>query len=161
MLSYLDSREKGSLISKILIPHDGSEYADKALFWALDIAEKYSAKAEVINVIPLSGLFSTGMYPLETGAPLFEPSLQRSRDAAHRMVAGVLEKARFSKPSIAVSSKILEGKPAEKIVEAAKEGRFDLIVMGSRGLGAVREFFLGSVTGRVVNTATCPVVIVK
>jgi nucleotide-binding universal stress UspA family protein len=157
----MGSGEKESRINRILIPHDGSEYADKALFWALDIAEKYNAKAEVINVIPLSGLFSTSMHPLEAGAPLLEPSLQRSRESAHRMVTSVLEKARLSKPSVAISSKILEGKPAEKIVEAAKEGGFDLIVMGSRGLGAVKEFFLGSVTGRVANTATCPVVIVK
>lgn len=77
------------------------------------------------------------------------------------MIAGVLEKARFSKPSVAVSWKILEGRPADKIVETAKEGGFDLIVMGSRGLGAVKEFFLGSVTDRVADTAACPVSIVK
>jgi nucleotide-binding universal stress UspA family protein len=62
---------------------------------------------------------------------------------------------------VRVSSTILEGRPADKIVEAAKEGGFDLIVMGSRGLGGVKEFFLGSVSDRVADEATCPVAIVK
>jgi nucleotide-binding universal stress UspA family protein len=77
------------------------------------------------------------------------------------MIGDVLEKAKSSKPSVRVSSTILEGRPADKIVEAAKEGGFDLIVMGSRGLGGVKEFFLGSVSDRVADEATCPVAIVK
>jgi nucleotide-binding universal stress UspA family protein len=66
-----------------------------------------------------------------------------------------------SHPARAVSHRIDEGRPADKIVEAAKEGGFDLIVMGIRGLGAVEEFFLGSVTDRAADTAVCPVAIVK
>ena len=58
------------------------------------------------------------------------------------------------------SIKVLRA-PAEKIVEASKEGNFDLIVMGSRGLGGVAEFLLGSVADRVADLAQCPVVIVK
>ena len=60
-----------------------------------------------------------------------------------------------------VSTKIAEGRPAERIVEAAKEGKFDIIIMGSRGMGGAREFFLGSVSHRVAIEAPCPVLIVK
>jgi nucleotide-binding universal stress UspA family protein len=155
------SWEKGSIINRILMAHDGSEHADKALYWALDVAEKYGASLEALTVVPLSGSFSTGIYPVDGGAPLFGPSTKGLRDAAEKMIEDVLEKAKSSKPSVRMSSMILEGRPADKIVEAAKEGGFDLIVMGSRGLGGVKEFFLGSVSDRVADEATCPVTIVK
>ena len=66
-----------------------------------------------------------------------------------------------TKPNLKVSTKILEGRPADKIVETAKDDKTDLIVMGSRGIGGIREFFLGSVSDRVADEATCPVLIVK
>ena len=60
-----------------------------------------------------------------------------------------------------ISTVLEEGRPSDKIVETAKEGNFDLIVMGHRGLGRVKEFFLGSVSDRVADEAHCPVLIVK
>jgi len=54
-----------------------------------------------------------------------------------------------------------EGRPSEKIVETAKQGNFDIIVLGSQGLGGIKKFFLGSVSHRVADEATCPVLIIK
>jgi nucleotide-binding universal stress UspA family protein len=59
------------------------------------------------------------------------------------------------------SVQILEGDPASQIIQYAEENNNDVIVMGSRGLGRVREFFLGSVSHNVVQMAKCPVFIVK
>ena len=59
------------------------------------------------------------------------------------------------------STKLLEGRPADKIVEIAKQESFDLIVIGSRGLGGIKEIFLGSVSDRVADESHCPVLIVK
>jgi len=56
---------------------------------------------------------------------------------------------------------MVEGRPSDEIVETAKEGNFDIVVMGSRGLGGIKEFFLGSVSDRVADEAACPVLIVK
>ena len=63
--------------------------------------------------------------------------------------------------TLQVTKELVEGRPADKIVETAKEGMFDLIVIGSRGLGGIKEFFLGSVSNRVADKAPCPVLIVK
>jgi nucleotide-binding universal stress UspA family protein len=145
-----------NLINRILVPLDGSEYADKALDWALDLAEKYNASIELLTVIPLLGPFTTcGI------EPLFGPSLKELQEQAGKMLAEALKKAKKSKPNLKISTKVLEGRPSDKIVETAKEENFDLIVMGSRGLGGVKEFFLGSVSDRVADEAPCPVVIVK
>lgn len=67
----------------------------------------------------------------------------------------------MSKHRLRISTKILIGSPADKIVEESGEGNFDLIVMGSHGLGGIKGFLLGSVADRVADLAQCPVVVVK
>ena len=54
-----------------------------------------------------------------------------------------------------------EGDPAKEIVAVAKEGGFDVVVVGHRGSGRIREMFMGSVSEKVVHSAPCSVVIVR
>ena len=54
-----------------------------------------------------------------------------------------------------------EGHTVEEILKTAKEGEFDLIVMGARGLSTIKEIFLGSVSHGVTRHAPCPVLVVK
>ena len=56
---------------------------------------------------------------------------------------------------------LLHGRPADEIIRYATESEADLLVMGSRGLGALREFALGSVSHKVLTHAKCPVLVVK
>lgn len=56
---------------------------------------------------------------------------------------------------------LLQGSPAEIILNYAKEQGADVIVIGSRGLGGIREFVLGSVSHNVVQSARIPVLVVK
>ena len=136
------------MVNRILVPIDGSEYAYKALDWALNLAEKDSADIELLTVIP--------------AVPAFVgPSEKEVQERAEAMLKETLNKTKTIKPNLEISTKILVGRPANKIVEASKEGNFDLIVMGSRGLGGITEFLLGSVADRVADLAQCPVVIVK
>jgi nucleotide-binding universal stress UspA family protein len=60
-----------------------------------------------------------------------------------------------------VDSFLLQGDPAEKITEFASERGVDMIVLGSRGLGGIRQMFLGSVSRAVCNVAACTCVTVK
>ena len=149
------------MIDRILVPLDGSKHADKALDWALDLAEKYGASIELLTVIPLLNTFMTGSYSAPGKVPLLGPTVKELQERAGKMLVRALKKAEKSKPNLKISTKILEGRPSNKIVETAKEENFNLIVMGSRGLGGVKEFFLGSVSDRVADEALCPVVIVK
>ena len=72
-------------------------------------------------------------------------------------------KHRSTKHKISFSSKIMRGNVGYNIVKTAhnKKDKFDLIVMGSRGRGAVKELFLGSVSNYVVHTSNIPVLLVK
>ena len=152
------------MIENILVALDGSKAANKALEFALDLAEKYSAQVVLLTVVdavpvPLTVYSAPDM---ELGAPVFmEKYLKEFKNYHEKMLAKALKKAKKSKPSVKISTKLVEGRPAHTIIETAKEGKFDIIVMGSRGLGGIKEFFLGSVSDRVADEAPCPVLIVK
>lgn len=140
------------MIERILVALDGSEPADKALDLALDLAEKYSAETVLLSV------FISVVLPGGVPARKHTAELKASHE---KVLSEALKKAKTIKPKLKISTKLVEGRPSDRIIETAKEGNFDIIVMGSRGLGGIKEFFLGSVSDRVADEATCPVLIVK
>jgi len=152
------------LIKKILVALDGSKPADKALDFALDLGEKYSANIVLLSVVPLV-IVPLDTYP-NAGVPPIPPVAMDTyskelRVSHEKVLSEALKKAKKIKPNLKVSTKLVEGRPSDKIIETAKEGNFDIIVVGSRGLGGIKKLFLGSVSDRVANEAACPVLIVK
>ena len=148
------------MINKILVAIDGSETADLALNFGLDIAIKYSAEVLIISVFDTISqyLVSQGMLYAPNSITKYLEELE----AFHKKVlVEALKKGKKMKSKLNVSTKLLKGRAADRIVETASDGGFDLIVMGSRGLGGIKEFFLGSVSDRVADEAKCPVLIVK
>lgn len=139
---------------------DGSNLAYESLDYALDLARKYSAEVMVLTVVQMP---SDSM--LEQGA-VFTPISSRSHrekleNYHEEVLSEAAKRAKKSSPQIHFTTKLVEGRPADKIVETAKLESFDLIVMGSRGLGGIKEFFLGSVSDKVADEAPCPVLIIK
>jgi nucleotide-binding universal stress UspA family protein len=150
------------MINKILVPIDGSEHSDRALNYALDLAEKYSAKITLLSVA--QPVVATG--PMFITQPMMPPESTtiyvKEIEAAHkRVLTEAFKKAKKTKPDLKISKMLVDGRPADRIVEIANEKKFDLIVMGSRGAGGIKEFFLGSVSDRVADEARCPVLLVK
>ena len=78
-----------------------------------------------------------------------------------KLPSEALEKVKKLKPKIKVSTKLVDGRPSDKLVEIVEKRDFDLLVIGSRGLGGIKEFFLSSVSDRVTDEAPCPILIVK
>jgi nucleotide-binding universal stress UspA family protein len=150
--------EERCLIKKILAAIDGSKAANNALNFALELADTTSAELELLTVVPPVFLPSHSIYVLKSEAIA---DCAKALDVTFR---GVLSKAQREaqkrKPELKISTRFEKGEPAEKIVEVAERGDFDLIVMGSRGLGG-RVSTLGSVSSRVADNSSCPVVIVK
>jgi nucleotide-binding universal stress UspA family protein len=150
------------MIKNILVPLDGSDHSSKALDYALDLAEKYSAEIMILSVAQTyvttgSILINRPMSQIET------PGVYVSAiEIAHKNVLEkALKKAKNVNPDLNVSIKLVNGRASDEIVKIAKEDNFDLIVMGSRGLGGIKEFLLGSVSDSVADHAECPVLIVK
>jgi nucleotide-binding universal stress UspA family protein len=139
------------LFEKILVPLDGSEHSIKALETAVQIAHKFNGKITLIHVYSIGGL-------------AISPTPVRGFIEAIRKVgASILAdgEKRVKAEGIQVETLLMEGHTVEQIVKACREGKFDLIVMGARGLSKVKEMLLGSVSDGVIRYACCPVLIVK
>ena len=140
---------------------DGSENADKALEVGLDLADRYSAEVIILSVSSSVSKFTPWISFPSVSQSTLNAYLKEIEENQQKMLFSALKKAKETKPKIRTSTKLVDGKPADMIVKTAKEDEFDLIVIGSRGLSGIDEFLLGSVSDRVADKATCPVLIVK
>lgn len=142
------------MFSKILVAVDGSEYADKALQQALDIALKYHSKLTLVHVVAKK----VYAYGLPEG-PVVLTSPEDLEKEGEKILRKSLETAK--RLGVSADTKLIRGNPAEEILRLVDSEKFDLIVMGSRGLSGVSAFLLGSVSDKVSHHAKCPVLIIK
>jgi len=154
-----------NMMKKILVPIDGSEQADKALTFALDLAQKYTTEVEILHVIPPFSIKLTP-YPVMGESPVIPPQwlndyYKQAKEESGKMLSEAKKLAQSKAGDLKISSKLGEGRPSDIIVAEAESENFDLIVMGSRGLGGIKEFILGSVSNQVVHESKSPVLIVK
>jgi nucleotide-binding universal stress UspA family protein len=150
------------LIGKILVAVDGSENSDRALDFALDVAEKYGAALTLLNVSEPPAM---GAVPMELTAVSGESMVEFGKDLL-RIHEEILRKAvahaKIVKPEIVVSIRLREGDPVVEIVSLAKEEGVDLVVVGHECAGRVKEFFgLGGISEKVAHLAPCSVVIIR
>jgi nucleotide-binding universal stress UspA family protein len=136
-------------MKQILVATDGSENGRYALDEAVELAAAAGAKLTVVYVrhAPLPVL----------GEPVYQRSLSAELRHANETVAiatGVAHTA-----GVEAEAEVLEGDPAKRIIELARLRDVDLIVVGSRGLGALTGTLLGSVSRDVLHHADRPVLI--
>jgi nucleotide-binding universal stress UspA family protein len=145
------------LISKILVGVDGSPSSTKALSWAAEIASKWDALLLIISVIPpLTPLVYMG------AAPMYIEEYDRvSRIAKQKIIDEAVKFVRGKSPDLKVETRISKGRPSEIIQQTVREENVDLIVLGSKGIGGVTGWFLGSTSSKVVNVCEKPVLIIK
>ncbi|MCJ7721176.1 universal stress protein [Candidatus Bathyarchaeota archaeon] len=122
---------------KILVGVDGSDYSTWALMEAISIAKKFSGHVKVITVYKRGNIDDSTKIQLKVKQLLEEEKIDSSLSA------------------------ILGSNPSRAMVDTAKNENFDLIVVGSRGLGSAAAFLLGSVSRQVVTKASCDVLVVK
>ena len=138
-------------VKKILLPVDGSEHSMRSAKYAAEIAKP--AEAEVVlltcyNTVPL-GIEGGALADVgETLAKGADKTLDPFRMALREM-------------GVHFRDKVVEGDAAETISRSAERWGCDLIVMGSRGHSELEGLLLGSVTHRVLQTAPCPVLVLR
>lgn len=137
------------MYKNILIAADGSDNSLRATQQAADIASLLDGvKVEIVSVIAID-VYSDMVYdPIEAHG---EAQREIIKDASQ-----ILTDAGVDHEIV-----LLHGRPADEIIRYAEESGTDLLVIGSRGLGALREFALGSVSHKVLTHAKCPVLVVK
>lgn len=146
------------MVKKILVALDGSKASNDALSFALDLADELSANIELLTVVPPVFLPAYSINVLKSDAI---SEITKNLEISFRnILSKAKEEARKTHPKTNLSTRFEKGEPSEKIVDVANQGGFELIIMGSRGLGG-RVSTLGSVSSRVVDESKCPVLIVK
>ncbi|WP_266080046.1 universal stress protein [Haladaptatus caseinilyticus] len=134
-----------------MLPIDGSDTAQNAIPYVLDIAEQYDAALHTVSVV-------------ETD----ESDLDKKRAAmyeefeveAKQMVEDVVEQAERRDISTTAGS-IAEGKPHQAILQYAAKQDIDLIVMGTHGRSGFRHALRCSVTEKVIRRAEAPVLAIR
>jgi nucleotide-binding universal stress UspA family protein len=142
---------------RILLAHDGSAGAAQAADLVRDIAWPADSVVRVISVIE-----PTMVVPGAWGG--IAPDYSAEADSAQRAYyEGELAETvqRLSGPNHEVESVVLHGRPATVIADEAGASGADLVVVGSRGHGAIASLVLGSVSGEVVDHAPCPVLVAR
>ncbi len=152
---------------KILVCTDGSSHSQKALEKASILAER--AKVEEVAIIHVyEGKFefphyddaSIGYTATDADLKYIKEQYKIQREKGERILQQALKF--FSQKNINARTILRKGHPARTIVSVAAEEGFDLVFIGSRGLGGLKRMFLGSVSNAVVQEIqNCSVVIVK
>jgi Universal stress protein UspA and related nucleotide-binding proteins len=145
---------------KILLAIDGSTYSNAAIQSVARRPWPNNTKIKVVMAVEMPSVI--GMEPWATSPEYFEQLEIAIRDAAKEVIDGALQTLKENPDkTLKVDSEIIQGPPRQVIVEEAERWNADLIVMGSRGLGAWNRLLLGSVSSGVIHHAKCSVEIVR
>lgn len=148
------------MISKILVPSDGSKTAKKAAAYAIDLAKQLNASILILSVIEQRQLIAKTVPASKTAIHTMEPVDDYLREIAERSIEEILKMC--DKNSVVSEMSIKKGHPVDVIVKEAKKYKADLIVMGSHGRSALSATILGSVSyGVIHNDKNIPVLIVR
>jgi len=140
------------MFQNIVLAVDGSEHALRA-------ARKAGELARAMHSEHLWVVVAYGPIPAYLG----EPNVQKAMSSRLKEAESILQMAIEAVGQIPgeIRKEILEGQPAEEIINVANVRKSDLIIMGSRGLGKLAGLVLGSQSQKVVSLAACPVLIVR
>lgn len=138
-------------MNKLLVAHDGSESSNRALIKAAAIATKFDAEVIVASAIP--NLCFLGV-PVDCNSV---GQVYRSE------TEGILEavKSLMDREGIRGRTVILDGSPADTILDYARDEDVDLIVVGSTGKHATARTLFGSVSSKIATNATRSVMVVR
>lgn len=137
-------------MKKILAAVDGSDASMHAVRKALEISDKMGAEVTLVHVVP--HVFVPAEVPFDAG---------RLAEEALRAGEALLAQAALEVGRPGIARVCLRGGPGEALSELAESGNFDMVVVGSKGRGAVSRVLVGSITDRIVHICKRPVLVVR
>ncbi len=159
------------MLKRILLPVDGSEPCQRAVSFAAELAVELQASIMLLHVLdrlPARQQLKDYLTALEEAPVSGEGEIESIRSALlesgedqGKELLAATEQLLREKGVKDVSTAIQDGDPATELLRTAEEGKYDMIIMGRRGLGSLRGLFMGSVSQKISNLADCAVITVK
>lgn len=137
-------------VNEILVPIDGSRNSFRALDFAISVAKSLEAKITTVSVIDL---------PPTLEYSVLDPVSKRLHSQYKKFIKKAKDKV--VKNRIKFDSKIIHGNTGNSIIKFSKSGKFDIIIMGSRGVGGFSGLLVGSVANHIIQKSKIPVMIIK
>jgi len=151
------------MLTKILVPYDGSSYSSKALTRAIELAHNLDSEIFLFSVVNTGYISPPGLLGIVKSKEEKDAIKKWSKLLkldSEKMLKNAVKKCKSK--GVLVSYKIEDGEVATKILDFAKSKKITLIVIGSHGLHGIGKLkTLGSVSRRVSENAKCPVLIVR
>jgi nucleotide-binding universal stress UspA family protein len=143
------------MFRRLLVAFDNSTHARRALEEAVDLARTNKATLTVLTVVPKTSIYATG------GGYAVPVDIHDLTEQTERAYESMLDAGVGAVPDgLSVTRVLKHGAPGPVIVDEAKSGEHDLVVMGSRGRGPLRALLLGSVSDHVLQESPVPVLVV-
>ena len=141
------------MFTNVLVPVDGSDNSYRALDAALLLTEKLGSSITVVNVIeqvPITHIES-------------EKLLSELLEAYKRENQEILSKCSniATEKGLSIKTLLLQGNPASVILDYSKKEKFDLVIVGSRGMGKFKQLILGSVSSKIVHHSPCAILLIR
>jgi nucleotide-binding universal stress UspA family protein len=160
------------VIHHVLVPTDGSEYAERAVRFSAQVADRrQQAEVLVIYVHLYVQPVSQGEASVQVSGQALQEILQihsetNDEDLVHAQEivdhAVSVVKSLVTSPDVTVTGRVVvDNRVDDGVLKVADEAKADIIVMGTRGLSTLRGAIMGSVSHALIEKATCPVLIVK
>jgi len=153
------------MYKKILVAFDGSEASKHAMDHAVNFAEPCGAELLILSVVPrvMMPVFPDegfGAAPITAAQDMGEYQ-DKMKEIYHKSLDEARKDINDHFPDMKIETKLMEGRPSSTIVSVADEYDADLIVIGSRGIGGITGWILGSTSRNVVENCTKPILVVK
>jgi nucleotide-binding universal stress UspA family protein len=140
---------------RIMVATDFTDASKPAFEEAIELAQKNGSELLIGHAYQPPNMFQA-----DAVAPgVYDEWDRNLRTQVEQKLQGLVDDAK--KAGVVAKPLVLSGAAYEAIVDAAKENKTDLVVMGTHGRKGVSRFFLGSVASRVISTAPCPVMTVR
>lgn len=154
------------MISKILVPMDGSRQCQKALTYAAELAECTGAEVLILRVVTISMLNIAWTTP-SSGGPIIKRDFMKTAESKDRKMMARIKRyllkkeQELSSKGVNVSTCLMTGDPAASIKKCCKKEKVDLVVMTTHGKGWFKRAIMGSVTDEVLRKSKVPVLVIR
>jgi nucleotide-binding universal stress UspA family protein len=139
------------MFKKIVHANDGSEHAFHALTFAIELARQNNSELHMISVEEIGYM------------PEFIEEVREETGTSARRFHAVIQRARAmaAQNRVQLHTHVVAGHPVRDVVEYARDTKADLLVIGATGHSALYEHLIGSRADRIIQLASCPVLVVK